>query len=953
MTTQPIESAPRENLPPTVRARFIPWIIAAGTFLIYLFTLNHWVTLRSLPVVAKVAGWDWRPETTAPIHFLVTYPLHWLSGNAQLIGLNLFAALCAALTLALLARSVQLLPHDRTRDQRQRELGKFALLNFSHAWPAPVAAVLVCGLQLTFWEHAVTATGEMFDLLLFAYVIRCLLEFRVSKKESWIARFALVYGLAVTNNWAMSGFFPFFLAALIWIKGTSFFNFRFVLRVVAFGAIGLSLYFLLPLLSTFSGDSGLTFFQTLKENLRFQKSYLYTLPFVQFPTIRSHLLMLALTSILPLMMIAIRWPAFSGDDSPFGTAVTSFMFRLMHLVFLVVGFWIFFDPQFSARVLGYDLLPFLTFYYMTALGVGYFVGFVMLVFGRKPVQAWERSRGAVKFIETVVVMAVWIAVLAVPIALVRKNLPLIQATNSSIANQFFKSTAESLPPSGAVVLSDDVTRLYLLRAIDAQLGRTSQNILVDTVALAAPSYHRYLHARHSADWPEQSSTNQISDYGLILRIDALSRTHPVFYLHPSFGYYFERFYPTPHKLVYELKLYSTNSIMPPALAPTVITENQNFWNAFSKDPLPSLPALGKKSADVQLINAYYSRALNHWGTELQKAKMLPEAASAFAASFTLNPGNVVAQINQQFNASLRKGETASMETDDELEKKIAQYRDLQNALNWNGPFDEPNFCLQLGERFARGGNLRQSAQLFLRVLELIPNNFAARLDLAKTYYELRRPDEALRLVKQLQNEPKNLLIHTNAEFELLRVESLAHLFKNDVATAEKLLLDSSQRHPKDENQFALLAQFYLDVGQYTNALQSVQKQLQLAPQNTRALFTKGVLQMQMGQFSQAVTTFDELLKMTPDNKSALFNRAIANLQSGQLPQAKRDYEALRETQPVNTYQIYYGLAQIAEKQNDKSAALKNYKLYSKYAPSGTPEFQDVQRRMKILENGKG
>ena len=111
--------------------------------------------------------------------------------------------------------------------------------------------------------------------------------------------------------------------------------------------------------------------------------------------------------------------------------------------------------------------------------------------------------------------------------------------------------------------------------------------------------------------------------------------------------------------------------------------------------------------------------------------------------------------------------------------------------------------------------------------------------------------------------------------------------------------------------------------------------------------------MQMGQFSPAVTTFDELLKMKPDNLSALFNRAIAHLQSGKLPEAKRDYEALRESHPVNTYQIYYGLAQIAEKQNDNSAALKNYKLYSKYAPVDTPEFEDVQRRMKILKSGKG
>ncbi|MEO6033691.1 MAG: tetratricopeptide repeat protein [Verrucomicrobiota bacterium] len=953
MTNQPTESVPGGIDRANVVARFLPWMVAAGTFLIYLLTLNHWVTLRSLRVVAKVVDWDWRPETTAPIHFLVTYPLHWLSGNAQLVALNFFSAICAALTLALLCRSVQLLPHDRTSDQRRRELGKFAFLNVSQAWLAPVGAALVCGLELTFWEHAVSATGEMFDLLLFAYVIRCLLEFRASKNENWLTKFAVVYGLAVTNNWAMLGFFPFFLTAMIWIKGLRFFEFRFVSRMVLFGTIGLLFYLFLPIVVGFSGHSDLTFFQALRENLGFQKSYLYNFPFVQFPAIRSHLLMIGLSSILPLLLIAIRWPTFRGEVNPAGTAVTTFMFRMMHLVFLGISLWIFFDPGFSARLLGYELLPYLTFYYLTALGVGYFIGYILLIFGQKPVQAWERSRSSLKFIDPIVVAVAWSAILAVPIALARKNLPLIQATNSNVANEFFKTTSESLPARGAVVLSDDSTRLFLLQAIDAQLGRKSQNILVDTAALKTSAYHRYLHARHSSDWPEQGATNPISDYGLILRMDELHKNHPLYYLHPSFGYYFERFYPTPHKLVYELNVYATNSIVAPPLPGAVISENQGFWNSFTKESLPSVLALGKKSPDVQLINNYYSRAVNHWGTELQKAKMLPEAGASFATSFSLNPENVVAQINQQFNSSLQKGEIRPVESNDELEKKLGQYRDLKNAVTGNGPFDEPNFCLRLGELLGLGGNLRQSAQLFLRVLELVPTDFFARLGLSKTYIELQRPDEALRLVKQLQNDAKTLASNPNLEFELLRVESLAYLAKNDLPTAEKILLTASARHPRDENQFGLLTQFYLDVGQYTNALQTVEKQLAVAPKNARAVFTKGVLQMQMSQFSQAVSTFDELLKMTPDNQSALFNRAIANLQSGQLENAKRDYQDLRKSHPANTYQIYYGLAQIAEKQHDKSAALKNYKLYSKYAPAGTPEFEDVQKRMKALETGKG
>ncbi|MEO7300708.1 MAG: DUF2723 domain-containing protein, partial [Verrucomicrobiota bacterium] len=218
MTTEQTARPSNEPASRPFTVRNLPWIIAAGVFLLYVVTLNHWVTLKSLPVIAKISGWDWHPATTAPLHFLLTYPFHWLSGNARFVGLNLFSAVCAALTLALLARSVSLMPQDRSPDQRQRQTSSDALYNARFPWLAPLTAVLVCGLQLSFWENAIAATGEMLDLLLFAYVIRCLLEFRVSNRESWLLKMSLVYGLAVTNNWAMVGFFPFFLVALIWIK---------------------------------------------------------------------------------------------------------------------------------------------------------------------------------------------------------------------------------------------------------------------------------------------------------------------------------------------------------------------------------------------------------------------------------------------------------------------------------------------------------------------------------------------------------------------------------------------------------------------------------------------------------------------------------------------------------------------------------------------------------------
>src|SRR5438067_10289026 len=208
----------------------LPWIVTAVALVVYLLTLNRWCSLSSLAPVVEVARKELIPPASQPLRFLRLLPFRWLHAGWQPIALNAFSALCTSLTLGLLARSVALLPQDRTRDQRQRQRSEFAPLSIPAAWAPPLFGALACGLQLSFWEHATAATGEMFDLLLFAYVVRCLLEFRIDQRESWLMRSALVYGIAATNNYAMIGFFPAYLIALIWIKGLSFIEFMFLAR---------------------------------------------------------------------------------------------------------------------------------------------------------------------------------------------------------------------------------------------------------------------------------------------------------------------------------------------------------------------------------------------------------------------------------------------------------------------------------------------------------------------------------------------------------------------------------------------------------------------------------------------------------------------------------------------------------------------------------------------------
>src|SRR5258706_3409233 len=166
----------QKSSPPDNRfvRRQLPCLIVAGALVLYLATLCPWITLRGFATLARATGWDWHLSYLAALQVVMTFPVRWFPVAWQPFVANLIAAIFGSLTLGLLARSVALLPQDRTRDQRQYEHSEYSLLSIRAAWLPPLLAVLVLGLQITFWQNVVVNTGEALDLFLFAYVIRCL-----------------------------------------------------------------------------------------------------------------------------------------------------------------------------------------------------------------------------------------------------------------------------------------------------------------------------------------------------------------------------------------------------------------------------------------------------------------------------------------------------------------------------------------------------------------------------------------------------------------------------------------------------------------------------------------------------------------------------------------------------------------------------------------------------------
>lgn len=907
----------------------LPWAVAAGALLLYLVTLNRWVTLDSLPYVAKVTGWDWTLPYQTPLFFLLTYPIRWLPVSWQPLTLNLFTAICASLTLALLVRSVALLPHDRTHEQRLRERSEFSLLSIRAAWVPPLLAALVCGLELTFWEHSTAATNEALDLLVFAYVIRCLLEYRVDPRDSWLTRMALVYGLGITNNFAMIGFFPAVLIALIWIRGRSFFDFGFVVRMVAFGLLGLSLYLLLPAVWAISDHPTVSFWQALRSNLVTQKMSLWDMP-----GLRSRALILCITSLVPVLIIGIRWPSTFGDTSVAGAFFANFMFRVVHVVFFLACLAVTLDLQFSPRAVGARLAwapSFLTFYYLTALSIGYFSGYLLLVFGQNRSKTRHRRSGTQRLMDRLVVAAVWLALLAMPVVLVARNLKSVRTTNGPVLRQFAELSTQALPTSGAIVMSDDPYSLLLLSARLSRDGTLKNYVLVHTRSLLGPDYHRELAKRYPDRWPNfftnQPADEVVDDGSLLQVVSFLSRSNELYYLHPSFGYYFEKFYIRPKGLVYQLQPYATNQVLPPPMEEPDRNFNRDFWAGLDSS-LKDLTGRGQAdSRDAHYVSRYYSRALNTWGVALQRdpslkpAEKLAPAGKYFELAAALNTNNVPAASNLEFNRFLSGVAPRVFETAEAVEDKFGLYRGWEPMLVDNGPFDHPEYCLRLGQIFGRQGLYRQSVIQLNRVISLEETNVLAQLALADVYVQAQMPQQALEQVAKLRAHPQAEPLPAEFDLQLARIEATAQFGLQRQDEAETILKQAFARHPKYPAILDTLLQIYAQTDRLDEALATSEQIIQADETRAQSYINQATLYLRKNEPDKAIASVERILQKRPQLPQALLYKIFLLIQSKEYDKATTAIDSLLDVDSDNTDALLYqAVIDIENKAFDKAIA---------------------------------
>ncbi len=1021
----------------------LPWVVGGAAGVVYLATLNHWVTLSSLALVSRVNGWDWQPSLSHPLLWLLTLPLHWLPAGWVPLALNAFTACCAALTVATLARSVALLPHDRLEQQRLLLQNQQALLDGPDAWVPVVLAAVTLGLQLTFWEHATAASGEMLDLLLFAYVIRCLLEHRLrspnsevrSPKEAsgasgayprstrspldplrwtsdapWLDRAALLFGIGMANNWGLVGFLPLFAVALLRTKRLKFFSpqslqridrsgwesarpalsadLRFFLRIALLGLAGASLFFVLPLVQAFSPTSPLSFWQALRAIAIEDKTNLQYVFLWLFRSHREIALLLAASSFLPVLLLSVRWGAFVSGGTNDRFDVAAFILHLSHAVLLLVCLWVVFDPPFSPRQIAQQNalpLPFLRLYYLTALSIGYYGGFFLLLFGRTARQALGRRYIYRRLLCQVVPALVYLLLGLALAGLLLVNLPVIRAVNAPHLNQYARLAAGSLPPEGAIVLSDDPVRLALLQAELAREGKAARYVPVDTRYVASAPYHAWLNRRYPARWPAPGTGTAsaaarraipqpnaaLDATKLVQLLTSIAHSNRVYFLKASFGSYLDPFYLQPHGLLLE-KAHPLETLSEPPLTAAELSENRTFWQQAIQTAVTPLLRMASQTelprpevvhllmklghlrtpppGQARTLAGWYSSALDRWGVVLQRSGRWDEATPCLKLAQDLNPDSLPARVNLQCNSNLLAHQQMTVARSDTFQEQFVRRRSLLQLAASQGPFDEPTYCYYVALNAASANLLLLACQQLERVKTLVPGDLPTRLLLGELLNRVPWPEYALKIAAEIRADPALRSLGPTNEVEVGLMEARAWLALTNRPKAQGIIYALLATHPGDARVLERAVATFTACQSYSDALKIVNRQLQTDPKDPVALANKGNLCVLTGDFSNAIPALTLALSVTNTHPARL-NRAIAYLRTGRLDSAEADYQELLQASP-GAFNACAGLVGNALRIGDTNTAIHYCEQFLATAGAETDEAQAVAARLKSLQRGR-
>ena len=275
-----------------------------------------------------------------------------------------------------------------------------------------------------------------------------------------------------------------------------------------------------------------------------------------------------------------------------------------------------------------------------------------------------------------------------------------------------------------------------------------------------------------------------------------------------------------------------------------------------------------------------AEAYGELGLVYEANQLWQDAFAAFHRAVQLSPNDKGWRLHLAINAH-EIGELAVEKK--EIQALVAAHPDFAPALH------------RLGQYLLSSGDLVKSAEMFDRVIELVPSSVEGLVGRADVHLRRSEPDKALPLLQRaLEIDPNYKVAHYllgNAYRDLGRQQEATRHLRRGMGGTVRYLPDRLSQH------------------------------MEMYAVNLKARTTAAIEQMVAGETQTAADTFREALQAEPENVVAMNNLAWSHVQQNRIAEAEQLLKRALELAP-DKYTTHINLANIAVLKKEFHKALR-------------------------------
>jgi tetratricopeptide (TPR) repeat protein len=257
-----------------------------------------------------------------------------------------------------------------------------------------------------------------------------------------------------------------------------------------------------------------------------------------------------------------------------------------------------------------------------------------------------------------------------------------------------------------------------------------------------------------------------------------------------------------------------------------------------------------------------------------------QALKAYQKCLSLDPDN--AQI---------RGAIANLQVETrEYDQSIKELRKIQNSLP-----NEANVYSRLGQVESRQGLYDEAAETWGKAAERFPGNINFQFQAAKAVYYSGRPDEGIAKIK-------NILLSNPGFWPAIDFVIADAIVRGDLRTAQEILENNlSGFEIEDEYRMLKLAKIYEASGDIDKSLKTLNRLLNLNPNNGFAALTKADALMSQRRYAEAAAVYEHIYQVNPWSIQGM--RGYAEAQSG-LNHPEKALKAIQQAEQMDPTDPY-------------------------------------------------